>query len=221
VGESNSHRESRSVERLINFSDGVVAVAITLLALPLVDIGLSASDSSVWQMLNANSGQVITFLFTFYVVVAMWAVHNRILNALAHFDVPILWLNTTWLALIVLLPWFSSLYGSMAAGDDTGSGSQGVGMLYWSAMAAVAMVGSAIGWRLARRPDLCFDGETPAADLRSRLRGPVLAAYFLLIGVVSLFLPHIANWMPFGIIPLSIVLKSRQTSDDADGDSDR
>jgi hypothetical protein len=38
------------------------------------------------------------------------------------------------------------------------------------------------------------------------LRGPVFAAYFLATGVVSVFFPHVASWMPLGLILLSVWL---------------
>ena len=55
--------------------------------------------------------QISTFLFTFYVVAIMWLAHNRILNEMRAYDPFIFWINTTWLAAIVLLPWISALYG--------------------------------------------------------------------------------------------------------------
>lgn len=211
MSEHGSAHEQRSVERLINFSDAVVAVAVTLLALPLVDIAGPSAGQSVWTVLGDHTGEIYSFLFTFYVVIAMWAVHNRILNSLRHMDGPIMWLNATWLALIVLLPWFSAMYGESQIFSDGGESGDalGVGLLYWGTLAAISMVGASMGWRLRGRPDLA-ESEDVGRDWWAAYRGPILAAYFLLIGIVSVYAPSAASWLPFGIIPLSILLRPRR-----------
>lgn len=194
----------RSVDRLINFSDAVVAVAVTLLALPLVDIPGPQEGQSVWTVIGDHASQVWTFLFTFYVVAVMWLAHNRILNVIHRYDGFIFWMNTTWLACIVLLPWVSAMYGESSWGRTS------VGLVYWGAMAAVALVGSALGSHLRRHPELLEESApvlSPAEARRTALRGPVMGGYFLLIGVISTFAPVFASWLPLGIIPLSIWLR--------------
>ena len=195
--------EGRSVDRLINFSDAVVAVAVTVLVLPLVDIRPAAGET-VWDVIAENASQVWTFLFTFYVVAVMWLAHNRILNSIGRYDPFIFWINTTWLAAIVLLPWVSAMYG------ESEWGRTGVGLVYWGTMAAIALLGSLLGSHLRGHPDLLAEEEPPmsaAARRRAALRGPVLGLYFLLIGVASIATPAAANWLPLGIIPLSIWLR--------------
>ena len=194
----------RSVDRLINFSDAVVAVAVTLLALPLVDIPGPAAGDTVWHVVAEHGSQIWTFLFTFYVVAVMWLAHNRILNAIEHYDATIFWVNTTWLVGIVLLPWVSAMYGESSW---TGTG---VGMVYWGAMAVISLLGAWLGAHIRQHPELLPVGSEelpPDARRRAALRGPLLGVYFLLIGLVSLVAPQLASWMPLGIIPLSMWLR--------------
>jgi len=197
---------ARAVDRLINFSDAVVAVAVTVLVLPLVDIAAPGPGETVWGLLGRNAGQVFAFVFTFYVVAVMWQAHNRILNGIRDYDGAVFWLNASWLVLIVMLPWFSAMYGETISGDARSSG--GVGFLYWGAMAAIALFGSAISWHLRRHPELLLpSGGSGSSDRLAAIRGPVMAAYFLFIGVVFEFAPDVASWLPLGIIPLSIWLR--------------
>jgi uncharacterized membrane protein len=205
----------RSLDRLINFTDAVVAVAVTLLALPLVDIAAPSGDQTVWNVLNEHSSDIIAFLFTFYVVVVMWLAHNRILNDIVKYDQALLWLNTLWLVGIVLLPWFSAMFGQ----SDGGTSHPSVGVLYWLILAAIALTGSAMSFHLHRHPDLLPVGRpqstTPAQD-RAVLRGPIIGAYFLLIAIAWVVLPDMAPWLAFGIIPLSIWLRPAAQGDDDD-----
>lgn len=201
---------SRSVDRLINFSDAVVAVAVTLLALPLIDI-VPADGESVWQALGDNIGPIVAFLFTFFVVAMMWSAHNRILNGIRDFDGALFWMNTTWLALVVLLPWFSAMFGeSQMVGD--GAKWPGVGLLYWGAMAALSLMGWLMSWHLTRTPALLDASEVPLRTQRSAKRGLLFGAYFLLIGIASVIAPQAASWLPLGIIPLSIWLRPARGS---------
>ncbi|MDI1291073.1 MAG: TMEM175 family protein [bacterium] len=194
----------RSVDRLINFSDAVVAVAVTLLALPLVDIAGPSGDQTLLDILGAHAGEIGAFLFTFYVVALMWLVHNRILNSITNYDGTLFWMNASWLVVIVLLPWISSMYG-------TGSGDYpSVGFAYWAALALVSSLTSLMSYHLRHHPELLADDAprfTPAEQKRLAWRGPVLGAYFLIIGIVWLISPGIAAYLPFGIIPLSIWLR--------------
>ncbi len=190
----------RSVDRLINFTDAVVAVAVTLLALPLVDISGPAHGQTVWAVMWDHGAQISTFLFTFYVVAIMWSAHIRILNEIRGYDGAIFWVNTTWLVAIVLLPWISAMYGE---GERTQGG---IGLLYWGTLALISFLGTMLGRHLQRHDDLLGrpDRDHVPVSRRSALRGMAFAGYFLAIGVVSLFLPMVASWMPLGIIPLSI-----------------
>jgi uncharacterized membrane protein len=192
----------RSVDRLINFSDAVVAVAITLMALPLVDIAGPVDGGSIWPVMWDHAAQITTFLFTFGVVAIMWSAHNRIMNEMRAYDGFIFWVNTAWLASIVLLPWMSALYGESASRTS-------VGILYWGVLALISLLGSLLGRHLRKNPSLRGGEESGTVLLSSRAawRGPAFAGYFLAIGVTSLFAPFVASWMPLGIIPLSMYFR--------------
>ena len=90
-------RTGRSLDRLLNFADAVVAVAITLLALTLVDIEGPRDGQSMLDVLQANLGQIQAFVITFFVVGLMWNVRNRIVNHLAAYDSATFWLILLWL----------------------------------------------------------------------------------------------------------------------------
>lgn len=200
---------SRSVDRLIGFTDGVVAVAITLLALPLVDLR-PQSGESVWSMMNRDVGPFIAFVFTFAVVAIMWSAHNRVLNGIRDYDGAVFWLNTAWLAAIVLLPWFSAMYGeSQMLG--TGPEWPGAGVLYWGAMAVISLIAGALTWYLHRHQGLLVEPR-PGPLGRTAWRSPVFGGYFLIIAAASVVAPQAASWLPLGIIPLSIWLRPDHSS---------
>jgi uncharacterized membrane protein len=103
-------RTGRGFERLVNFSDAVVAIAITLLVLPLVDIpGEISDDSSVGQLWDEHNGQFIAFLIGFAVIFTMWKAHHRTLEYFRGYDDVLMWLHALWLLTIVALPFMTEL----------------------------------------------------------------------------------------------------------------
>ena len=208
----------REVDRLMAFSDGVVAVAITLMVLPLINIQGPPAGVPLYTVVTKNLGQIVIFLFTFYVVAVMWRLHSRIFGQIRGYDNPLFWLNVTWLAAIVLLPWFSSLYGDTFAlsgsfTDFSTSATADIALFYWLLMASVSALGTLMGRHLTRNPRLLLPGSE-AANLAgaARYRGWIIAGYFLFIGVMSLFSSAIASYLPIGIFVLSVFLKPKQSA---------
>ena len=209
----------RDFERLINFSDAVVAVAITVLVLAIVDIRPTSGESNVWQIMSDNSGQIFTFFFTFLVVGIMWLAHNRVLNQLRGFDGLTFWLNLLWLAGIAFLPWPSSMYGEeFTWGDgqqvEHGGGS---GVLYWGTLGVVCLFAFFIAWHARHTPELL----EPKAGGLGQYRGLVFAVLFFAIAAVSSFSSSLAGWMAFLIIPASIFVRSSSALNDVVQDPDR
>lgn len=214
-------RSRRALDRLVNFTDAVVAVAMTVLVLPLVDLRAQGSEKTVWQIISDNSGLIVTFVFTFIVVGTMWRVHNRVFNRLAGFDAVIFWFNLLWLLSIAFLPWSSVMYGAGLDGTTSGASVQmwsggeglgGAGMLYWTNLAVASITASLISWHAHKDPDL-IDNDEPRVFADTplvRARGALFGGYFLLIGIVSLFAPQIALWMPLGIIVLGPIVGRRE-----------
>lgn len=215
----------RDFERLINFSDAVVAVAITVLVLAIVDIQPNSDESTVWEIISDNSGQIFTFFFTFLVVGITWLSHNRVLNQLRGFDGLTFWLNLLWLASIAFLPWPSSMYGESISWGNGDAMEQGGGsaVLYWGTLAVISLLGFLIAWHARQTPSLLEPKALQALDGkpdRGLYRGLVFAALFIAIALVSAISSDVASWLPFLIIPASVVMRSPSALNDVVENSD-
>ncbi|MDO9486216.1 MAG: TMEM175 family protein [Actinomycetota bacterium] len=209
----------RDFERLINFSDAVVAVAITVLVLAIVDISPREGEANVWEIISDNSGQIFTFFFTFLVVGIMWLAHNRVLNQLRGFDGLTFWLNLFWLAGIAFLPWPSSMYGEQFGWGDASTLEHGggTGVLYWGTLALISTLAFLIAWHARHTPALLEPKAREALAESGGLgqfRGLVFALLFALIALVSTFSQELASWMPFLLIPASIFVRSSSPLND-------
>jgi TMEM175 potassium channel family protein len=103
--------ETRSLSRLEAFSDGVFAIAITLLILeikvPPLDAIHSASDLS--NALIRQWPSFFAFLLTFGNILVQWVIHHNTFNFLDKTSRPLLYANGLLLLTIVFFPYPTAL----------------------------------------------------------------------------------------------------------------
>ncbi|WP_434618674.1 TMEM175 family protein [Arthrobacter sp. A5] len=97
---------------MVNFCDAVVAIAITLLILPLVDAASNIGTLSVGELFAQNAFLLFVFVLSFAVIGNFWLVHHRLYEQVIDYNVPLLWANLLWLLTIVFLPFPTELLGS-------------------------------------------------------------------------------------------------------------
>lgn len=99
------------LNRLYAFSDGVLAIAITLLAFeiqfPEVDKHTIATQFP--ELLWAMAPKLLGYVQSFIMIGIFWIVHHRIFRYIRRFDMPLLWLNLLFLMCVGFLPVPSSL----------------------------------------------------------------------------------------------------------------
>ncbi len=107
------------VERLLALSDGVVAIALTLLVLQLVVppiAGVSAADAKswhyLWKQLSTTGGDQFTaYIVSFYVIAQFWLTHHRVFRSIQGHVEGLAWWNFAFLFTITLMPFTSDLLG--------------------------------------------------------------------------------------------------------------
>ncbi len=93
-----------AAERLIFFSDAVVAIAITLLALGL-PLPKGSGDAAVWHSLRSLTNAYLAFLISFAVIGAHWRLHHRLYRYVARLDTRLISINMLWLLMIIITPY--------------------------------------------------------------------------------------------------------------------
>ncbi|QLD11943.1 TMEM175 family protein [Microbacterium oleivorans] len=107
-----------SPERTKAFVDAVVAIAMTLLILPLMDsVSDSASnDRTTAQWLAEQSGQLQSFIISFVLIAMFWSLHHRLFVWVQRISSGLLWITLAWMLTIVWMPVVTALTGQVA--DD-------------------------------------------------------------------------------------------------------
>jgi uncharacterized membrane protein len=108
-----SDERGRGLDRAVNFSDGVFAIAITLLVLSfrLPQVPSHGVDSRLLDALKDESGTFLGFAVSFYVIARYWMTHHRLSILLHHVDSTFIGLNLVLLASVVFLPFPTEIMG--------------------------------------------------------------------------------------------------------------
>jgi uncharacterized membrane protein len=115
--------------RLEAFSDGVFAVAITLLALNLVVPGPGHGD--LVDLLKAQRWSFLAYLLSFFAVGIIWVNHHALVRSIVVVDRLLLFLNLFLLLFVVLIP-----FATATAADYLPAGG-------WNADVAMALYAGA------------------------------------------------------------------------------
>ena len=177
-------KTSHGYARLVGFSDGVVAIAITLLILPLVD---AASDynGDVAQFVAEHTGKLLLFLLSFAVIGNFWIIHHRMWENVSSYNGPLLWTNLAWLMSIVFLPFPTALLAGSPSGDRATYG------LYVGTMVVTTATSLVMQWIIVRHPELQAEEVRGTLKVRSYVTPLIIMALALLIAVAF---PHIGLW---------------------------
>ena len=93
--------------RLEAFSDGVFAVAITLLALDLTVAG-PTGYGSLTDQLRAHWPAFLAYLVSFFMIGIIWVNHHVLIRSITAVDRTLLFLNLVLLMFVVLIPFTTS-----------------------------------------------------------------------------------------------------------------
>jgi uncharacterized membrane protein len=97
-----------SAERLTFFSDAVVAIAITLLALDL-PVPIGDTDKAALHDMASHRDEYLAFLISFLVIGNYWFGHHRMFAGITRLGGRVAGWNMLWLLMIVLSPFVTKV----------------------------------------------------------------------------------------------------------------
>jgi uncharacterized membrane protein len=192
--ERRSVERERDFDRFLSFIDAIVAIAVTLLVLPLVEIAGDVTELSVDDLLFQHAGQLFSFFLSFFVIAQLWFAQHNIVRTVIVQDKIVTRCLMAWALTIVVLPVPTALVSGSHEGDKTE-------VLYIATMALSSLALAIAAWRVARTPGIRDGGIPPnPVDALTTLAIMVLAM------VLSLVIPGA------GYLPLLLLLLSRRVS---------
>jgi uncharacterized membrane protein len=182
-------RTERGLDRLVNFSDAAVAIAITLLVLPLVDFAPEITHTTLGHLLGEHWETLLAFVISFAVIGNFWIVHHQLFELVVDYTYTLAWLDLLWLFSIIVVPFSTAVLANAPSGIPE------IYLLYIGTM--ILSSGSMLLMRvvLQQRPELIreevrgqlkiAEASVPTAILVLAL---ILALIFPGVGIYWLFL---------------------------------
>jgi uncharacterized membrane protein len=178
--------------RIVAFSDGVMAIAITLLVLnidvpDLPDDRVNQLASELYQLAPV----LLAYALSFAVIGRFWMGHHRFFGTLCGFDSVLIALNLAYLAFVVLIPFTTDLV-------DSYSSEPAAPISYAINLGCAALV----NWMMVRyaiRRGLVRPHHREVIERWGRRRGLITPALFAVSIPVALINPVLAELIWVGI----------------------
>jgi uncharacterized membrane protein len=178
-------RTERGFHRLVNFSDAVVAIAITLLVLPLVDSASRIGGTDVHVFLRENWHQIFAFALSFLVIANFWWAQHQMFEQVRSYNTGLVVAMFLWLFAIVILPFPTELLGSTRRTDTT------THAVYIGTILLAAVAGLIQQWIIVRWPELQDEAHRGEVFVDNAAIVVGLLAVALLL---TLLLPKVGLW---------------------------
>lgn len=183
-----SHQDLYGIGRVEAFSDGVIAVAITLLVLDL-RVPEPGEGGNLARRLVELWPNYLAYAISFLAIGIMWINHHAALRRLRTVDHAVLVVNLLLLMCIVALPFSTSLFATYL---DAEEGSHLAAVVYASSFLVTSLVFWGLQFLiLVRRPELLRDPLTHAQQRTLLLRGAVALPAYLVAALLGLVTPYL------------------------------
>lgn len=174
--------EGRGLGRILALSDGVFAIALTLLVLnievPEIPEDLVAEELP-GELLDLWP-KFLSYLLSFVVILFYWMAHHSIFGVIRDSDKVLMWLNSLFLLCVAFLPFPTALLGEY--GDQ-----QLVVVIYAGSLAITRLLLSSVWWYVSGRPHLANIDVDPSTMRAFSIRAWAIPLIFLVSIAISFF----------------------------------
>jgi uncharacterized membrane protein len=171
--------------RLEAFSDGVFAIAITLLVLDLAVPPLEESErDGLWAALGHGWPSYFAYLVSFLIIGIIWINHHTMLTLVERVDRPVLFVNLLLLLTVSVIPFPTRLLAEYLLEPDA----HVAAAVYSASMLAMGVAFGGLFLAISRHPRLLrrpLDAATRRATLRRFGAGQVVYAAAIGLSFVS------------------------------------
>ena len=203
-------RGQEEFARVLAFSDGVYAIAITLLVLSIdvPHIPSGADASQMLDSLNDKHPQIISYAISFAVIGRYWLAHHQFFSRLSALDGGMIAINLVSLALIAFLPFPTDVLGNYFENPVAVA-------LYALTVSAISGL-EVVMFNRAHNRDLLDPRLTEEVFRWSRAAATVPVIFFLISVPVAFISSGLAALCWLGGLPYQVFYLNRRKPAEAD-----
>ncbi len=184
-------------ERLVFFSDAVMAIAITLLALEIKvpEIANTLAAQELPRAVLDLWPKLLAYFIGFTIIGGNWISHHAMFRMIRRHDRPLLWLNLVHLMLVALAPFATSIVGEY--------GNLPFAQMFYAGGVAIMLFSRDVTWLYAAYRGRLLDSAIPADYVRRftlvELSKPAVFLVSIPFALISPWLPIIV-WIAAPVI---------------------
>jgi uncharacterized membrane protein len=193
----------RSLDRVAALSDGVFAIAMTLIVLEIrvPDVGSIQTDADLWRALGDLAPRFVTYGLSFLTLGIFWNGQQTQLLFFERGDRHLTWIHLAFLAAVALMPFSTSLLAEFIV-------LRLAVVFYWVNLFLLGVI-LYFSWVYARRASLIRDDVVPAVDGAVKRRIFAYQIAYAVATAACLLIPPIGSIPPtywsIGLIVLTQV----------------
>jgi uncharacterized membrane protein len=196
----------RDRDRIVNLSDGIFAIAMTLLVLDIrvPDVPENLVGSDLPGVLLSLWPRYLGYFLSFVGISVFWMIHHSVFRPIRAYDRNLLYLNFLFLMVVAFLPFPTALLGEY--------GNHQLPVAVYAATLAVGrLLLTALYWYSTRNERLLAEPQDPATVRFFLARGITIPAIFLLSIGISFFSVGAAIWTWFIMIAIDAIVVRRRS----------
>ncbi len=190
--------EHKGYDRLVNFTDAIVAIAATLLILPVVDAASQLGSHDADAFIEGVFPEFIMFALSFAIIANFWLEHHRLFRLIDKFDTFLIFFNFVWLFGIVLMPVPTALIVEGNADDVVAVA------FYIGTMILISLMHFVMCNHVRRHPEFEHGASRTTNGWLSSL---VVTIFFVIALIAGLVIPQFGLWGLVGMFLIPITMK--------------
>jgi uncharacterized membrane protein len=183
--------------RIEALSDGVFAIAMTLLVLKLEVPEHQHSNEEMLRQLLDLRPQFMAYAITFLIAGGFWFLHHLTFHFIRHVTAFLVWVNLLFLMFVSLLPFSAGLMGHLFMHPVSQ-------FFYFGNQLAISLLLN-LHWQYARRKGLIIETDAPEAE-RISLRIGLTAVVFSVCMITATLSPEY-SWAPLWLLVIGFVIE--------------
>jgi uncharacterized membrane protein len=189
------------VNRIESLTDGVFAIAMTILIFNLKSSAAGHGDSgALIAYLESITGNFIVYIISFFLLGTFWFRYHKQLHRIVRTDDGLIWLNLCFLFTVTLVPYTAYVYGAYL-------GAPLASMIYCANIFAVGLF-QLLHWLRALRGDMLDDRVTAEERAATTARMLAVLGCYVLAFVIAIFNPYFF-FLAYWVIPLALIVTNR------------